>query len=47
MEEHADRVETRTVHGIAGAQSFVEDAAENLNDGTSQSRTARGSNRDP
>ena len=46
MEEVADRVETRTVNGIPGAQTFVEDAAKHLNDGASQPRAARGSNRD-
>jgi hypothetical protein len=47
MEEAGDGVETRTIHGIAGAQTFVEDAAQNLNNGTPQPRTSRGANRNP
>ena len=47
MEEVTDGVETRTIHGIAGAQTFVEDAAQNLNNGTPQPRAARRPNRKP
>lgn len=46
VDELADGMKTRAVHGIAGAQALVEESAEHLDESTAESRSAGGADRD-
>src|SRR5215216_883351 len=47
VDELANRVQARPIHGIPGAQAFVEDAGEDLDDRAAEPGAAGGADSDP